>query len=155
MQKKVVLVGHADSRAVITPITRDLRIRGHQSSAYFDDSAPFAARELDSADFFLIGLSRVGRDANTDAHRAEKALLEAVKKLPYRIPCGIISDIDGNISAPYLVTHGELFRLVASSEPKQVESLELFKEYRVVTKEPIAITDAICDVLHAPVRATA
>lgn len=157
MKARILLAGQNEARSLLTPITKLLRERGSQTSAYFEESIPFATRELDSFDFFILGLSRAGREPSSSAYLWEKGLVRAIKEQPRanKIPCCVISDVDGLISAHYLVEYGDLFRIVACTEQAQVDSLELFTNHQVVARDVTAITDAVCELLRMPARALA
>ena len=154
---RILLVGQNEARELLTPITKLLRERGNQTSAYFAETIPFAARELDSFDFFILGLSKAGREVSSAAYQWERGIVKAIWEQPRanKMPSCIISDVDGYISAHYLVEYGDLFRLVACTEQAQVDSLDLFSNHRVVGRDIIAITDTVSEMLGTPARALA
>lgn len=151
---RIILIGHDETRSVLRDLTIQLRARRYVAAAYFDENIMSARQELDTADFLLLGLSRAGRQPDSKAHITEERFLDMASREAPAVRYGLISDIDGYISAPYLATHGALFTLVASDSP-EVGSLGLFERYQKVSREPEQIVSAMHDLLTTPSRATA
>jgi|GEM_PF-5729445 len=151
---KVLVIGHDETREILGETIRQLRARGFTASGYFDKNIPYARREVDSADFLLLGLSRAGRQHDSEVHAREKQFLQMVSIEFRSLRCVLVSDVDGYISAPYLATYGSLFKIVAS-DSSEVGSLCLFEQYQKVPREPGQIVSAIHDLLQTPLRASA
>ncbi|HTR18414.1 MAG TPA: hypothetical protein VMH91_00305 [Candidatus Paceibacterota bacterium] len=149
---KVVLIGHDEACETLRDVALNLRSRGLIASMYRNDDVLHAISEvMSSTAFLLIGLSRAGREVseiNSRTHTNERTILELVARMPKPIPCGVVADIDGYISAPYLTKHGELVRLVATDDPK-VDSLGIFKNHKKVPRNPTDIAAATCEILRA------
>lgn len=151
---KIVIVGHGDTKHAARAIANAMRHSGMIASCYFDDDIRQTAKYLEGVGLVLFCLSRESRQPGTDQYRLEKELFDSIADMHERPPCGVLRDVDGYISAPYLVHHGLLVRLVfTDGDDGKQAPLELFGDFeRHGVTNPIeqagAIATQIADYLH-------
>lgn len=148
-----LLVGSNETKGPLRAVAVALKSIGCIPSSYFDQDVESAAAQLRSADFLLLALSRAGREVSSAEHRREQTLLEQVMAMPSPIACGVLRDVDGYISAPYLTKYGPLMRLVIARGDQRAP-LILFNDFKLrlvqdATMEAHAIARAISGCVGA------
>lgn len=128
---KVILVGHDETKDSIRATADTLKSMGMVPSCYFNEDIDRVTDQLNGVGLVLVGLSRAGREVSSKQYERERKLFERISKMHEPIPCGVIRDCDGYISAAYLTTYGHLVRLVFTDrQDGQLAPLELFKNFR-------------------------
>lgn len=131
---KILIIGQGEAKAPLRAVADSLKKLGILPSCYFDADIKRAVSFLPDVGFVLVGLSRAAREVTSEQHKLEKKLFEAVAKMEQPVPCGILRDTDGYISAPYLTLYGNLVRLVcADAHDGQPAPLDLFNGFRLLT----------------------
>lgn len=153
---KILIVGHDETKAPLRAVKEALKKVGIIASCYFDDEMERAQEHLSDVSFVLIGLSRAGREPSSVQHAREKGLFDKIANMQHRLPCGVVRDCDGHISAQYLVKHGGLIRIVCTDGPDgQRAPLDLFSNFRQLwIDDSVKFADEIAEGIRAFLHVT-
>ncbi|OGG50263.1 hypothetical protein A2704_01380 [Candidatus Kaiserbacteria bacterium RIFCSPHIGHO2_01_FULL_54_36b] len=165
MNMRILFIGHGRARDALTALAADIR-RNHGShlvSCYFDRDLDMvnAQRGLPDCDFLFLGLSIESRDNSSAAYAIEKDVLERATSSRLRIPCGIVCDQQGLVSAPYLMELGSHIRLVVAHEHNHECRVAELCEHALPVYIPDIATGAhkllraVDEILHPPRRVRA
>ena len=150
----ILLAGHGNAQRRLVPVAQALRNEGGVVvSGFYGKDFPYARMSLSSARFVLLGLSRESREMSSDAHAHEELLLSHIKGLTDPLPCGVLCDEDGHVSAPYLTKYGgPLMRLVFADSAIPA----IFEDFEKGPIDPQAIAGVLRKFLKsAPARSAA
>ena len=137
----ITIIGQGEARETMTNIAQRMRDRGAvEVNCYSEEGINnLLVNGHPRTDFVLLALSRAVREIRSPEHKREKAFFEQITRSMNDVPCGLIVDIDGYVSAPYLTEKGHLFTLIFARDHKEVP--EIFKSYTF-----IRIENAVRDV---------
>lgn len=113
----VLLVGHTTAVPRLRAAAAALKlIPGTFTSLYVDKELEIinSRRGLPRADFLLIGLSRESRVETSPQHAVEADLAKRASELNPPMHCGIICDVDGNVSPPFIKQLGSTVKVVVA-----------------------------------------
>lgn len=149
----VLLIGHNEAQDSLRAIACAIRSKGGRASCYLDGDVVRAHRELESADFLLVGLSRASREPNSMAHSREEEILQRAIHLVVRRPCiAVMRDVDGWVSAPYLNKFGLMVRYLFTGEQPFYAGVFGPVIQRAI-RDPVAESHVIAEMLCNSVRA--
>ncbi len=100
----ILIIGHGDSRKRLPAIARMLRDGRHMVESYYDDHLDLVneRRKLPPTDLLVLGLSKESSDPGSKAFQIEQDILRRATSGKVNIPCCLVHDGNGNVSAPYL-----------------------------------------------------
>lgn len=135
-----LFIGHGAARNRLGPIAEALRKTGAVISQYYDADLDHlnAKRGLPNADFMFIGLSREGRHEKTPAHEVEEDIVRRATDLYPPLPCCIICDEDGYLSAPYATKLGPKVKFIVMHERDPNYNMAEFCELTMFIPDVIA-----------------
>lgn len=157
----LLFVGHNAARDALVAIARYMRGRGNLVNCYFNVHLNYvnAEKGFPRTDFLILGLCAQSRDKDSSEFAVEQDVLGRATRLG--IPCGIICDEFGNVSAPYLIETGSKIKLVvAHAQNPACNATELCENALPLYLSDVAaggaaIEDALATILNPKHRARA
>ena len=156
-----LLVGHNTARDPLVAIARDMRGRGSLVNCYFNEylRSVNAERKFPRTDFLLLGLCAQSRDKESTEFAVEQDVIGWA--IGRGIPCGIVCDEFGNISAPYLMeVSSKISLVVAHAQNSACNPTEIFENALPLYLPNVAfggaaIAGALSKILHPNQRVRA
>ncbi|GEM_PF-4992623 len=157
----LLLVGHNTARDPLVAIARYVRGRGNLVSCFFNKylDCVNAERGFPRTDFLILGLCAQSRDKDSPEFAVEQDVI--VRATGLGIPCGIICDEFGNVSAPYLIEVSSKIRLVvAHAQNPACNATDIYENALPLYLSDVAvggaaIADALSTILRLKHRARA
>ena len=115
----ILVAGHNEAREPLLHIAQEIRERSVAVDCYFNSHVDVLAASdtaLADASFLLLGLSRASREVSSIEYKRESSLFERIHSKHAQLPCGVLRDTSGFVSAHYLARYGSIVRIVFSDE---------------------------------------